>query len=403
VSRLVLVALAAQVLASRASGESHEVELGVENFLYATQASPLNRDNVLGLDPSEDLLRATLHVKESVGDARAVLSGFVERTFGAGNGTSWTAREAYAQYRFGSGLAVRLGKQRISWGSGFAWNPTNRVDPPKNPLNPSLEQEGALAARMDFIPNSWAGIILVAAQGETSFHDLPFSIPATKRRTAAVRARFLLRDTDLALVLSGGTNQRRLTGFDLGRGLGGASVHLEAAFYKGAEIPPSRDGETFFRVAAGVLHTHGNTTVSGEYFFNGEGYSSRAFESYLQGLANSFTAAEDPRLPPVQRGASLSAYLLGAGIPYSGGLGLRRHYLHVAWSRGEIRGKWTASARAVLGLGDGGLALTPGLAYAPRGDVVLNLDGVFLVGPQTSEYRLAPIRRAVQARLKILF
>jgi hypothetical protein len=90
-------------------------------------------------------------------------------------------------------------------------------------------------------------------------------------------------------------------------------------------------------------------------------------------------------------------------VPYSGGLGLRRHYVQAAWTQSEIRGRWTAALRGVVGVSDGGVALTPGLAYAPRGDLTLNLDAVLLLGPADAEYRLAPIRAAVQARAKVLF
>ena len=47
--------------------------------------------------------------------------------------------------------------------------------------------------------------------------------------------------------------------------------------------------------------------------------------------------------------------------------------------------------------------LTPGVGFAPRGNVTLSLDGVLLLGPAHSEYRLAPVHGAVQARLKVLF
>jgi hypothetical protein len=56
-----------------------------------------------------------------------------------------------------------------------------------------------------------------------------------------------------------------------------------------------------------------------------------------------------------------------------------------------------------LGLDDGAFALTPGVGWAPRGNVTLNLDAVLLLGPDESEYRLSPVRGALQARLKVLF
>src|SRR5206468_288675 len=142
------------------------------------------------------------------------------------------------------------------------------------PFNTGLEQEGAWAARLDWVPASWAGVVLLAARGETRPGDLPFAVVSRTRRTAAVRARFLIRDTDLALVFSGGKNQRTLAGVDIGRGLGGSlSAHAEGAFYRGAELAPARDAELFFRVAAGLLYNHGESAFALEYFFNGEGYS----------------------------------------------------------------------------------------------------------------------------------
>jgi hypothetical protein len=394
----------ALLLAARAEAGTPEAEVGLESLYDRTAATRLNRDDVLGLGRNQELLRATVHLKQAVGEGRAVFRGFVERSMGARDETHWTVRQAYVQYAWGSGLSLRAGKQRIAWGSGFAWNPTNRVEPPKNPFNTGLEQEGSWAARLDWVPASWAGVVLLAARGETLPGDLPFAVASRRRRTAALRARFLIRDTDLALVFSGGKNQRTLTGFDLGRGLGGSlSAHAEGSFYRGAELAPARDAELFFRVAAGLLYNQGESAFALEYFFNGEGYSREGLDVFLGGLEGSYAQAVDPRLDDAARRQALAAYLAAAGVPYSGGLGLRRHYLHASWTHGAAQGKWTIAARSLVGLADGGVALTPGVVYAPRGDVTLHLDVVLLAGPADSEYRLAPLRGAVQGRVKVLF
>ena len=239
---------------------STDVDAGVESFYYRTAATALNRDGILGLAPDAGILRATLHAKQTLGDARGVVSGFVERNYGGREDeTRWRVRQAYLQYGWGSGLSLRAGKQRIAWGSGFAWNPTNRIEPPKNPLNTGLEQEGALAARMDWTPAAWAGVILVAARGDTSAGDLPFPVAKTRRRTGAVRARFLVKDTDVALILSGGKDQRTLVGLDLGRDVLFVTAHAEGAVYRGAELGQARDDETFFRLATGLLWSRDTT------------------------------------------------------------------------------------------------------------------------------------------------
>jgi hypothetical protein len=321
-------------------------------------------------------------------DLRLVVRGFVQRRIGAREETDWKARQAYVQWTPLEIATVRLGRQRIAWGSGLAWNPTNRIEAPKNPLNVSLEQQGSLAVRVDVVPFTWAGLILVAARSEVESADLPFAVGAPRRRTAAVRGRFLVRDTDVALVLSGGTRQPSLVGLDVGRTVGEVALHAEASTYRGAEMAPARVDERFFRLAAGALWTRGeHLTLTAEYFFNGEGYDDAQQAAWLEAL----------------RQTSGLQYLAVAGIPFTGGLGMGRHYVQGAWSSRTGNGRWTATARAVLGLSDGSVALTPGVQFAPRGDLVVQLDVITLLGPETSEFRLAPLRTAVQARMKVGF
>ena len=399
---LLCLALLLGAAAGGNAGEQ-EIELGLENFAYRTAETLFNRGNVLGLDEGEDLLRGTLRFKRSLGAARVVVSGFVERRPGRSDATETTLRQAYLQYGWGEGLTLRVGKQRIGWGSGFAWNPTSRVEPPKNALNTSLEQQGALAARMDLIPVSWAGLVLVAARSDVDTGDLPFEMPRIRRRTAAIRARFLVADTDLALVFSGGRNQRTLVGFDLARTLGAFSLHAEGAFHRGAELPPSRDEQTFFRLATGLLHTRGDHSLTLEYFYNGEGYTDASTDALFAGLETSARQTADPTLPLPARQAAQAAYLRAVGVPFAGGLGLRRHYLQGSWSRGSAGGKWTLSTRGTMALSDGGIALTPGIVFAPRGNVTLHGDAVLLLGRKDSEYGHSPLRGMLATRIKVLF
>jgi hypothetical protein len=223
------------------------------------------------------------------------------------------------------------------------------------------------------------------------------------RRSLAARGRLLVKDTDVALVLAGGENQRTLVGLDLGRDLGSlATLHLEAAVYRGSELAPVRDERTFVRLVAGALRTSGEHAFALEYFHNDEGYSDAASRLWLGDLAATWSAARDPGLEPHLQLAALQRYAEQASVAYGRGLGLRRNYVHASWTRGGATSTWTGALRTVIGLDDGAWAVTPGLGWAPRGNVTLNLDAVLLLGPAESEYRLAPVRGALQARLKLL-
>lgn len=393
--------------AAAASAQTRQLELGLEGFGYQSQASLLNRANLLGLDDHPGLGRLTAGWRETHGGFRAVFRGYVERTWGTpAEETDWVVRQGYAQYWWGEKVGLRLGKQRIAWGSGLAWNPTNRLEPAKDALNTSLEQEGALAARVDWAPTAWLSLVAVGATTDAGPGELPVAVSAgaERRRTGALRARLLVKDTDLALVVCGGGGQPTLVGLDLGRDLGAAlAVHAEAAVYRGAEMLPPREGETFLRLVAGLLRTSGETALALEYFHNGEGYSDGQAARWRGSLDRAWSAAADPALPPPARAEALAAYAAEASIPYRRGLGLRRNYLHASWTRGGATSTWSGAVRALIGVDDGGWVLTPGVVWAPRGNLTLSLDAVLPFGPESSQYRLSPLRGGLQSRLRLLF
>ncbi len=403
--RASLLAIGAILLALPSSAQTRQLEVGLESFVYESATTPLNRENALGLEDYPGLGRLAVGWRETHGSFRAVFRGYVEQTWGTTvDETDWVVRQGYAQYWWGEKVGVRIGKQRIAWGSGFAWDPTNRLEPPKNALNTTLEQEGALAARIDWVPAAWASVVLVGATTDATPRDLPLETPESESRDSlALRPSFVVKDTDVALVVSGGKNQRTLFGLDVGRDVGWAALHAEAALYEGAEMLPPRDDTLFFRVVAGALRTVGENAFALEYFYNGEGCSDAGTERWLAGLDQAWAVATNPALPPEIQQQAMAVYAAGATIPYTGGLGLRRHYLHASWTRGGATSVWTGAVRTVFGLDDGAVAITPGLGWAPRGNVTLNLDAVLLLGPDESEYRLAPVRGALQARLKVLF
>ena len=399
------VAASLAVLIAAIPTFADDYEIGLENFLYRSKSTLLNRDNVFGLDPTENLFRLAASGRKTFGKFAAKGSAYVERQSGRTNETNLTFRQAFVEYKTDDGFLLRAGKQKIGWGSGLVWNPTARLEPPKSPANPGAEQPGIDAVRMDISPADWASITMVAGRAQANLTDLPGSLSreVDPQWSGALRARLLVNDTDICLTYLGGTDREGLFGLDLGRTWGPVALHAESAWYRGSEIDAVRANDTFFRVAAGALWTPGNSSVSVEYFWNGEGMKGSQFDAYTTRLDRNLSTARDPRVPEPARNAAFAAWSIDAAIPFGSNLGLRRHYASVVFTRQDVATDLDFNLRAVSGLSDRGLILTPGLAYAPTGNVQMSLDIVLLFGPDTAEYKLAPIKRAFQARLKYSF
>jgi hypothetical protein len=106
--------------------------------------------------------------------------------------------ETYWDHTFGEQFLLRIGKQRVTWGTGYAWNPTDMLEPAKNPFRPQQEREGILACKGELLLPDFsltllpfynerkrrmelaAKIGLVAAAHEISFylHQVPFRSPS---------------------------------------------------------------------------------------------------------------------------------------------------------------------------------------------------------------------------------
>jgi hypothetical protein len=397
--------LAVLLLALAPVGFADDYELGLENFLYRSKSSLLNQGNVFGLEPTENLFRITGAGRKVFGSFALKASGYLERQTGKVDRTRATFRQAFAEYKTDGGFLIRVGRQKTSWGSGLVWNPTDRIEPPKSPANPSTERPGIDAARVDVSPTDWISVTAIAGRAKVALADLPGSLARDTEAewTGGLRARLLARHTDIAVTLLAGTELKGLVGLDLGRTWGPVALHSESALYRGSEIDPARSEDLFGRVAAGALWSPGNSTFSLEYFFNGEGMNDEEFRAYTGRLVRNLAIAADPNAPPPVRAAALSAWNLDAAIPFGGNLGLRRHYASLAFTRREVVTDLSLNLRTVIGLSDGGLIATPGVAYAPSRHVQMSLDLVLLFGPEDSEYKLAPIKRALQARLKYSF
>jgi hypothetical protein len=62
-----------------------------------------------------------------------------------------TINELYTDVNFGDLLYLRVGKQRLKWGAGYIYNPSDPVNPPKDPTATRAVREGVPAAKAELI------------------------------------------------------------------------------------------------------------------------------------------------------------------------------------------------------------------------------------------------------------
>ncbi len=63
----------------------------------------------------------------------------------------FTVNELYADLNFGDLIFARLGKQRLKWGAGYVYNPSDPVNPPKDPTAARSDREGVPAVKAELI------------------------------------------------------------------------------------------------------------------------------------------------------------------------------------------------------------------------------------------------------------
>jgi hypothetical protein len=117
--------------------------------------------------------------------------------------------EIYANGEPVSGLQYTLGKKRILWGTGFAANPTDLLNPAKNPLDPTYERRGAWLFQLENIQEKQTFAGFFAPEVLEDKNSLPQDIGVLSEGDGRRRVHFLtgvrwyqlVSDADLNLMV----------------------------------------------------------------------------------------------------------------------------------------------------------------------------------------------------------
>ncbi|MEY3014412.1 MAG: hypothetical protein RIT45_3147 [Pseudomonadota bacterium] len=331
--------------------------------------------------------------------------------------------ELYGLFRFGEHWNLTLGKKRVVWGTGLAWNPTDLLNPPKDPTDPTQQRTGSWLARVEGQYERVSFSLVGAAKATAQLGGMPSRWlwnPAddTPEYVVGARVYALVADTDLSLFGFFGNRfndvfeDKPRLGAAFSRVVGDSfEVHGEALLQRGSSrlyldrsctadlaaaagcVAAGKDVAAHSRLdderlraktLVGLRYQFGAAaSVSVEYLYNQEGYDAGEFSAFAGAMALRKSAA--------QAGLTLPAGALpgmpGATSTDQGGTPqkfafepLRRHYLFVTYLHPQLADDFTITTVLLLGLEDGSGQLAPQLTWSARQWLNLSV-GAFVTLP----------------------
>lgn len=338
-------------------------------------------------------------------------------------------------------LNLLVGKKRIIWGPGFAFNPTDLINPPKDPTDPNFQRAGQWTARLELPFEKFTVSALFAPQVLYQTSGIPYAVmkypdypladgtkPAddSYHYLLAARLYLLLFNTDINFFYFFSNKYNDL--FENTSRFGASfsryfftdyELHVEALFQFGSSrlypdhgcasggacnlasaLSASKlhNGAVYPRVlVGGRTQFKDESTLSIEYYYQADGYSDLEFGDFLKLLVRAQMFGAAPSAGNTPMGGSSGA--LPQRFTFDP---LRRHYLIMSYNKPKIRDDWTLGATLIAGLTDLSGTLSPTVSWSAKEWLTLSLYGFvpirgIPVGQVTvndvsySEYSLLPI------------
>ncbi len=206
----------------------------------------------------------------------------------------------------------------------------------------------------------------------------------------ALKAYFLLADTDLDFIFSGGPDQPNRFGMDFSRNVReNLEIHGEAAWRrmrKGSFSTPPRDGQArrgSVELAAGAAQPE----PVRHHVHSGILSQRRGIQPFGNRRLFRLSGSRLPELPGRRNRSALSNAAQKANLYYRQ-RNYGRDYLYLKISQKEPFDilYFTPYVTLIAGLGDGSFSLSPGLTWQPWTNVELGWKAVIPCGPDGTEF-----------------
>ncbi len=319
--------------------------------------------------------------------------------------------EVYLLHEVVPQLNLLVGKKRIVWGSGQAYNPTDLLNLRKDPTDPTFLRTGAWMARVEVPVENITLTALFAPQVTEQLNGLPYQFleyPSWDRKDnqlhylTALRAYALVADADVNLMLY--FSNRYNDAFERKVRFGGSfsryffkdyELHAEVLVQNGSSRdyvngscvanvmqaigcavshqdllskPRLNDGVIYPKVLVGTRRQFDDDSfVSLEYLYQADGYSQSQFQDFV----NAADLIHQARALGLPVGAIPGAANFGQpaastdGVPQRFSFDpLRQHYLFATYNKPRIKDDFTAQLVLIADLSDLSTLWVPSLAWS---------------------------------------
>jgi len=288
---------------------------------------------------------------------------------------------------------IDIGKKRMKWGKGYAWNPVAFIDKHKDPNDPELALEGFTVISADYI-RSFEGPL-------KTITVTPFLLPVANHINRGFgelnnlnfcgKIYFLFYNTDIDFMfLAGGSVPARF-GIDFSRNIiSNFEIHGEFSFipnfrkqwldYEGNLREKQYSSKSFL---AGIRFLTGaDTTLFLEYYRNGEGFTSQEMEDFyllVENGYNSFLLTSNDSLLRLASGPLSENYRKFTPM---------RDYMYLRISQKEPFNilYFIPSLTSIINLNDKSYSVVMELLYKPVTNLELRVKGSTIFGKQGSEF-----------------
>lgn len=189
-----------------------------------------------------------------------------------------------AYFSFENGpFVLYAGKQRIKWGVGYTWSPTDKLQPEKKVLDPASDLEGVYALRLEYSSDFFTPSFVIAPKPQNVDSDFGENF------RFALQLYKLIGATDFFINGIYQMNSIQTLGAAISHDADFLVLNLEGAAIRYMNIPAQFQG--IFGYEANTLDwsylvgftktIESKLFICGEYYYSGWGMSNKQFDDYI--------------------------------------------------------------------------------------------------------------------------